>query len=96
MVICLLRDRLLFWIIWQVFSRSSGWISSVLTLWIRTGNLLGWMVASFVKIADTQAGFFSRKTLVVAVCTVLSYLSIGLGQEVEGGLVLAGEECQGV
>ena len=32
----------------------------------------------------------------VAVCTVLSYLSIGLGREVEGGLVLAGEECQGV
>ena len=30
----------------------------------------------------------------VAVCTVLSYPSIGLGQEVEGGLVLAGEECQ--
>ena len=32
----------------------------------------------------------------VAVCTVPSYLSIGLGQDVEGGLVLAGEECQGV
>ena len=32
----------------------------------------------------------------VAVCTVLSYLSIGLGREVEGGLVLTGEECQGV
>ena len=32
----------------------------------------------------------------VAVCTVLSYPSIGLGREVEGGLVLAGEECQGV
>ena len=32
----------------------------------------------------------------VAVCTVLSYPSIGLGQEVEGRLVLAGEECQGV
>ena len=32
----------------------------------------------------------------VTVCTVLSYPSIGLGQEVEGGLVLAGEECQGV
>ena len=32
--------------------------------------------------------------LCVAVCTVLSYPSIGLGQEVEGGLVLAGEECQ--
>ena len=32
----------------------------------------------------------------VAVRTVLSYPSIGLGQEVEGGLVLAGEECQGV
>ena len=31
----------------------------------------------------------------VAVCTVLSYPSIGLGREVEGGLVLAGEECQG-
>ena len=31
----------------------------------------------------------------VAVRTVLSYPSIGLGQEVEGGLVLAGEECQG-
>ena len=25
-----------------------------------------------------------------------SYLSIGLGREVEGRLVLAGEECQGV
>ena len=34
--------------------------------------------------------------LLVAVCTVLSYPSIGLGREVEGGLVLAGEECQGV
>ena len=33
---------------------------------------------------------------IVAVCTVLSYPSIGLGREVEGGLVLAGEECQGV
>ena len=32
----------------------------------------------------------------VAVCTILSYPGIGLGQEVEGGLVLAGEECQGV
>ena len=32
----------------------------------------------------------------VVVCTVLSYPSIGLGREVEGGLVLAGEECQGV
>ena len=32
----------------------------------------------------------------VAVCTVLSYLSIGLGQDVEGGLVLAGEECKEV
>ena len=31
----------------------------------------------------------------VVVCTVLSYPSIGLGREVEGGLVLAGEECQG-
>ena len=31
----------------------------------------------------------------VAVCTVPSYPSIGLGREVEGGLVLAGEECQG-
>ena len=33
---------------------------------------------------------------IVAVCTVLSYPSIGLGREVEGRLVLAGEECQGV
>ena len=32
----------------------------------------------------------------VAVRTVPSYPSIGLGREVEGGLVLAGEECQGV
>ena len=32
----------------------------------------------------------------VAVCTVPSYPSIGLGREAEGGLVLAGEECQGV
>ena len=31
----------------------------------------------------------------VAVRTVLSYPSIGLGREAEGGLVLAGEECQG-
>ena len=31
----------------------------------------------------------------VAVCTVPSYPSIGLGREVEGGLVLTGEECQG-
>ena len=82
MVICLLRDRLLFWIIWQVFSRSSGWISSVLTLWIRTGNLLGWMVASFVKIADTQAGFFSRKTLV-------SWLSVLIRISSEGSFLTA-------
>ena len=33
--------------------------------------------------------------LVVAVRTVPSYPSIGLGREAEGGLVLAGEECQG-
>ena len=33
--------------------------------------------------------------LIVAVCTVLSYPSIGLGREAEGGLVLAEEECQG-
>ena len=32
----------------------------------------------------------------VVVCTLLSYPSIGLGREVEGRLVLAGEECQGV
>ena len=32
----------------------------------------------------------------VAVCTVLSYPSVGLGRDVEGGLVLTGEECQGV
>ena len=31
----------------------------------------------------------------VAVRTVPSYPSIGLGREAEGGLVLAGEECQG-
>ena len=29
----------------------------------------------------------------VAVCTVLSYLSVGLGQDVKGRLVLTGEEC---
>ena len=34
--------------------------------------------------------------LLVAVRTVPSYPSIGLGREAEGGLVLAGEECQGV
>ena len=82
MVICLLRDGLLFWIIWQVFSRSSGWISSVLTPWIRTGNLLGWMVAFFVKIADTQAGFFSRKTLV-------SWLSVLIRIPPEGSFLTA-------
>ena len=82
MVICLLRDGLLFWIIWQVFSRSSGWISSVLTPWIRTGNLLGWMVASFVNIADTQAGFFSRKTLV-------SWLSVLIRISPEGSFLTA-------
>ena len=38
----------------------------------------------------------NTRELFVAVCTVLSYLSIGLGREVEGSLVLAGEECQGV
>ena len=38
----------------------------------------------------------SGKSTFVAVCTVLSYPSIGLGREVEGGLVLTGEECQGV
>ena len=82
MVICLLRDGLLFWIIWQVFSRSSGWISSVLTPWIRTGNLLDWMVASFVKIADTQAEFFSRKTLV-------SWLSVLIRISPEGSFLTA-------
>ena len=82
MVICLLRDGLLFWIIWRVFSRSSGWISSVLTPWIRTGNLLGWMVASFVKIADTQAEFFSRKTLV-------SWLSVLIRISPEGSFLTA-------
>ena len=37
----------------------------------------------------------ANSLLCVAVCTVPSYPSIGLGREVEGGLVLAGEECQG-
>ena len=43
-------------------------------------------------------GFFWQVLFLwlVAVCTVLSYLSIGLGREVEGRLVLAGDECQGV
>ena len=31
----------------------------------------------------------------VAVRTVPSYPSVGLGRDAEGGLVLAGEECQG-
>ena len=37
----------------------------------------------------------ANSLLCVAVCTVPSYPSIGLGREAEGGLVLAGEECQG-
>ena len=45
---------------------------------------------------QSYIGSASNRELVVAVHTVLSYPSIGLGREVEGGLVLAGEECQGV
>ena len=37
-----------------------------------------------------------KRKIPVAVCTVLSYPSIGLGQDVEDRLVLAGEECQEV
>ena len=43
-----------------------------------------------------EAGGAGEVLIGVAVCTVPSYPSIGLGREVEGGLVLAGEECQGV
>ena len=44
----------------------------------------------------SRPGKYEIPISTVVVCTVLSYPSIGLGREVEGGLVLAGEECQGV
>ena len=81
-MIYLLSDGLLFWIVWQVFSRFSGWISSVLTPWIGTGNLLGWIVAFFVKIADTQVESLSRKVLV-------SWLSVLIRISPEGSFLTA-------
>ena len=50
-------------------------------------------VQSFLGFANFYRQFI--KDYSVAVRTVPSYPSIGLGREVEGGLVLAGEECQG-
>ena len=69
------------------------------------GKLACWVVvvAGWVGWTDShkgeeRAGAAGVRELgkIVAVCTVLSYPSIGLGREVEGGLVLAGEECQEV
>ena len=53
--------------------------------------------AALIELTRKNKSFrWGESQQVVAVCTVLSYLSIGLGREVEGGLVLTGEECQEV
>ena len=91
MVICLLREGLLDWIAWQVLLRSSGWMSGILTSWTKIGNLLGWTIASLVKMVVIQVESFSRKDLTSwlsvlirifpegSFLTALTYLLKGLG-----------------
>ena len=62
---------------------------------VDTDKLLGKLFRDSVSKIALQ-GLVVEACVCVVVCTVLSYPSIGLGQEVEGRLVLAGEECQGV
>ena len=63
MMICLLRKGLLDWIAWQILLRSSGWMSEILTSCTKIGNLLGWIIASLVKMVVIQVKSFSRKNL---------------------------------
>ena len=82
MVICLLREGLLDWIAWQVLLRFSGWMSEVLTPWTKIGNLLGWTIASLVKMVIIQVESFSRKDLT-------SWLSVLIRISPEGSFLTA-------
>ena len=73
--------------------KNPAWVSAIFTKEVTIQPKRFPVLIHGVRTEDIQPEDLEKT---VAVCTVLSYPSIGLGREVEGGLVLAGEECQGV